>query len=539
MRRFGLAAVLAVLLGVVAAVPARAADPPSRVLILVLDQFRPDYVNEFDMRNVKRLMHDGVNFRNAYLGHMGSETVISHNVITSGQLPKDMGWADEAYRDVDGVLGPADQMYVSGSLGRTQFNDLIAHGGYRKLADYLHEAHPGTKFIVAGQKNYAVYSSNGPTGDISVTFSSRVTCGGVSGLRMPTGYNVPSYLLTPECGRFWVNSASSLDYGTASTPPAWLYPLDGNRFAVGRDPDHLGGDVWTADAGMAMMENEPWSGMLLTLGSIDKVSHMWGGITDTGTYPPGSDEEQAHLRFIAKTADEQVGRILDKLDELGQADDTLVVLTTDHAGQPSLNFDGDLSTNGGPRDGNLNWYYGATPTTGSFLSPSAALKPLIDGGNVRFSYQDSAIRTWLTDTSEDAKTDAAELMATLPDVIATYALDGDHYRRVTADTAAMTGHERLWWQKHAQEIVDTMAAPYSADVVGLLRDNTSYGVAGDHGGAQQPVQEIPIVFAGAGVGKHDSKAPMRSVDILPTILQQLGIEGDDDLDGAARAVPAP
>ena len=45
-----------------------------------------------------------------------------------------------------------------------------------------------------------------------------------------------------------------------------------------------------------------------------------------------------------------------------------------------------------------------------------------------------------------------------------------------------------------------MAAPYSADVVGLLRDNTSYGVAGDHGGAQQPVQEIPIVFAGAGVG---------------------------------------
>ena len=84
-----------------------------------------------------------------------------------------------------------------------------------------------------------------------------------------------------------------------------------------------------------------------------------------------------------------------------------------------------------------------------------------------------------------------------------------------------------------------MAAPYAADVVGLLHDNTSYGVAGDHGGAQQPVQEIPIVFAGPGVGKHDSKAPMRSVDILPTILQQLGIEGHGDLDGVAREVPAP
>jgi hypothetical protein len=149
-------------------------EPPKRVLIIVLDQLRPDYVDTFDMTNVRRLMRDGVSFDNAYLGHMASETVISHNVITSGQLPRDMGWADEAYRDTDNVLGVApDSMWISGSLTRDQFNALIAHGNYPKLADYLHAAHPGTKFIAAGQKNYAVFSSNGPTGDISVTFSSR------------------------------------------------------------------------------------------------------------------------------------------------------------------------------------------------------------------------------------------------------------------------------------------------------------------------------------------------------------------------------
>ena len=38
---------------------------------------------------------------------------------------------------------------------------------------------------------------------------------------------------------------------------------------------------------------------------------------------------------------------------------------------------------------------------------------------------------------------------------------------------------------------------------------------------------------GAGVGKHDSKAAMRSVDILPTILDRLGIDGRSDLDGEA------
>ncbi len=539
MRWFGRVAglVLVVLALFAGSTPAQAADPPKRVLILVLDQFRPDYVNRFQMENVKRLMHDGVNFDNAYLGHMASETVITHNVITSGQLPKDMGWGDEAYRDTEGVLSDDKGMWISGSLSRDQFNLLIAEGGYPKLADYLHDAHPGTKFIAAGQKNYAVYSSNGPTGDISVTFASRAACNGVEGLRGPTGFNVPAYINTPECGRFWVDSRTDLDYGTKTTPPAWLYPLDGNRFAPGRDPLHLGGDIWTADAGMAMMEHEPWSGMLLTLGSIDKASHMWGGITDTRRYPAGSDAEQAHLRFIAKTADEQVGRILDKLEELDQRDETLVVLTTDHAGQPSKNFHGELGTAAAPRDGNFNWYFGAT-LNGSFMEPSSSLAPLIATGNVRFSYQDSAIRTWLNTTTDAAKTSAAQVMATLPSVIATYALDGDHYRLVTANKAAMSGRERVWWQKHAQEIVDTMAAPYSADVVGLLRDNSSYGVAGDHGGHQQPVQEIPIVFAGAGVGKHDSKAPMRSVDILPTILQQMQIAPGPGLDGTARAVPA-
>ena len=146
-----------------------------------------------------------------------------------------------------------------------------------------------------------------------------------------------------------------------------MYPLDGNRFAVGTDTAHLGGDVWTADAGMAMMENEDWSGMLLTLGSIDKMSHMWGGRTDTGTYT--GDAEQAHLRFIAKTADEQVGLIIQKLRDLDLLDETLVVLTTDHAGQPAIHFNG---VNAAGRSDN-NWYYGATPTRARFLSPSPSL----------------------------------------------------------------------------------------------------------------------------------------------------------------------
>ena len=534
MRRMtGVVAGLLVLLG--AAAPAWGhgkPEPPKRVLIIVLDQFRPDLVDKFEMPNVRALMRDGANFENAYLGHMASETVITHNVITSGQLPRDMGWADEAFRDTDNVLGAGqDSMWISGSLTRDQTNALITHKGYAKLADYLHAKHPGTKFIAAGQKNYAVYTSNGPTGDISVTFSSRnFDCDGdgTNNWRGPTGLNVPSYIAAPSCGRFYVDSSTSLSYGTATTPPAWMYPLDGNRFAVGNDPAHLGGDVWTTDAGLAMMENEPWSGMLLTLGSIDKASHMWGGITDDEADP----DDQAHLAFAARTADQQVGRLMRRLKELGQLDETLVVLTTDHGGQPSKRFHG---VNEAAR-GDFNWYYGATQN-GTYLAPSPSLAPLLATGNVRFSYQDSAIRTWLTDTSDSAKRHAAEVMSTLPSVIATYRLDGSRYRLVDANLRSMTWSEGIYWALHGQEIVDTMAAPYAADVVGLLKDNTSYGVAGDHGGAQRPVQEIPIVFGGAGVGSRDPRHPLRSVDILPTVLKAMGIKAGPGLDGKAVELP--
>ena len=56
------------------------------------------------MRNVQALMRDGADAPNAYLGHLGAVTVVTHNVITTGALPKNMGWTDEGYRDVDGVL---------------------------------------------------------------------------------------------------------------------------------------------------------------------------------------------------------------------------------------------------------------------------------------------------------------------------------------------------------------------------------------------------------------------------------------------------
>lgn len=554
--RWALAAAAVPLALVATSVPASSSQPapsaaaapakPTRVVFIVIDQLRPEFIDAFDMQNVKALMAGGANYRNAYLGHMGSETVISHNVMTSGMLPKNMGWSDEWFRDVDGVLGTSDAMHVSGSMSQPQFDALISDKGYPKLSDYLNTTYPEKVVATVGVKNYAVYSMGGPGSQIRVTFGGRsFDCDGDATVdntwRGPVGTNVPTYItevatapVCPADDRFYVDAASSLDYGTVTTDPAWMYPVQGNRDVPGDDPEHLGGDVWTTDAAFAIMDNEDWSGIQISYGGVDKAGHMWGGLNDVPPYP--NADPSTHMAALAKVADEQIGRVLDKLEADGLMDETLVVLTTDHA---QLTADNYYGINAAGR-GNNNWYYGSDADE-NYLSPQPEIQRLIDGtgNNVRASMQDSAIRTWLTDTSLKAKKQGADVMKTLGGVKASYYRVGGRYQlRWQAPRSAFSAAEWAWYRAHGQEIVNTAAAPYGPDLIGLLGDNTSYGVKGDHGGAQESVQRIPIVFYGAGIrpGTTPSTA-IRSVDIMPTILKEMGIQKTHWTNGRGYNVP--
>ncbi|HET6561052.1 MAG TPA: alkaline phosphatase family protein [Marmoricola sp.] len=514
------------------------ADKPTRVVQIVLDQLRPEFIEAFDMENVQALMAGGASFENAYLGHMASETVVSHNVMTSGLLPKHMGWADEWFRDSKGLLGPRGGRYVTGSMSQEQFDTLILDKGYPKLADYLKAEFPDKVVAAIGEKAYAVNTYGGPGADYRITYTGRdYDCDGdgTDNWRGPdASAGAPSYLTQPECGRFYIESDKAHDHGTATTAPAWMYPTEGHRDVPGEDPAHLGGDVWVADAAFEVMDHEEWSGLLLTFSGIDKAGHMWGGLNDVPPYPGG--DKDVHMAAQARVADEQVGRIMDRLEADGLLDETLVVLTTDHGQLRSKHFYG---VNEAGR-GNLNWYYGSDADE-EYLDPSPEIQRLIDGtgDNIEMSMQDSAIRAWLVDRSRADKRRAARVMATLGGVQATYYRVGRRYvLHSLAPRSEWEWAEWRWHRQHAREIVNTMAAGYAADVVGLLADDTSYGVAGDHGGAQESVQRIPIVFAGAGVRPGTTpEADMRSVDIMPTILTEMGIAKTRWTDGRSKRVP--
>ncbi len=85
-------------------------------------------------------------------------------------------------------------------------------------------------------------------------------------------------------------------------------------------------------------------------------------------FDTGSTDEQAHLEFAVKTADEQVGKIVAALEAQELDDETLVVLTTDHAVQQAVRFHGvnELDRS------NYNWYYGKDSDE-EYLDPSPAI----------------------------------------------------------------------------------------------------------------------------------------------------------------------
>lgn len=541
-----------------AAAPAAVAAPakkPSRVLVVLFDQMRPEYPDRFGMTNVQRLRGQGTSFQNAFLGYMASETVIAHNVIVSGKLPKNMGWTDEVYRDQRNLLGAgAGAVHITGDLSLDNFQTLVNDANYPKLADYLHAARPGTKFITVGEKSYAVESATAGSGDIGVRLSGRQSnvtspfpagCTNLGGRwRGPAGRNVPSYLTGPDatdptaCGRFFINSDKGLDYGTLSAFPSWVYPEDGNRFFPGSDPSakagHLGGDVWVADAAMAMMERENWSGMFVTLGGIDKAGHMWGADQDTEGHDCTVGTGQVHVDCAAKIADAQLGRMLDKLGSLGILDDTLVVLTADHGATHGASYYGKPTLNAG----DSNWYWapngvidGGALDTVTYNDPSPALLPLNATGNLQMSYQSTSIQAWLLDHSLPKLKESAAVMRTLPGVTATYYRQGGKY--VLTSTNPMTPAERRWWKAHGQSIVDAMAAENGPDVVGLLHDDTSYAAYGDHGGANEEVQRVPMVFWQQGMRPAVSDGEFNTPDVMPTILRALGIRQTARTDGRA------
>ena len=229
-----------------------------------------------------------------------------------------------------------------------------------------------------------------------------------------------------------------------------------------------------------------------------------------------------------------------ELKAQGELDNTLVVLTADHGSVAGKHFYGKQVADARlrllqlvlrrPRE---------RPVT--YNQPQDALLPLVNTGNVGLSYSDSMLRVWLKDQSP-AKVDRGGRG---------HADDGRRHRRVAARRRPLRpglpgalGPDEAppasgtWFAGKAQELVDTEAADYGPDLIATLPDDTTYSVAGDHGGIQRAAQQIPIVFAGAGLS---SAGPLRPRSARSTSCRRSsrrwGSRPTCPMDGVAYTLP--
>lgn len=519
--------------------------PPKRVLVMVFDQMRPDFVERFGLKNFQWLEKNSIRFSNAYVGHLGSITVVSHAVISTGLLPKHLPWRDDLMKDSDGLLGKKGAYYSAVDLTQAQYFSLMQGAKNTTLAQQLKSApfpapsvsplpgepKPGWgKVFSIGQKFYAAMVYGGPAIDSIITLGQKRKEDPLKGWKEPVGFNVPNVFLNPFGGRYFLDCNSN--YGSQNT----LYPLDGNRFYPGSDAKHIGGDQWVSDGVVQLMlENPDWRGIFATFGSIDKVLHMLGE-HDTPTKEAWAVEQGIGLKNTLQNADQALGQILDTLKSQNLLNETLIIVTADHGGQANKFFHGINQ----PGLGTSYFEYGKGENFENWkIAP--ALKSLFDTGMVDVSSHDSMLRMWLKKHDRVSIAHFADKMRPIPGVAEIYTKQetgkNAHYIR-TYRSPELTAKALEWAKSHNQELVESMAAQGSPDVLALLLDNHGYALIGEHGGAQEEVQRIPFYVSSPNLKDSGTvnETPVRLVDVNPIVGKVMHLPENPNLDGTSRAI---
>jgi arylsulfatase A-like enzyme len=285
----------------------------------------------------------------------------------------------------------------------------------------------------------------------------------------------------------------------------------------GKDPAHLGGDIWTADAAIEIMRRDRWSGLFLTFGGIDKIAHMLGEQDGHGLQ---SVPSEYRLADVLRVADEQLGRLLATLDAQGLSSRTLVVVTSDHGGQKD---DFYMGNNGSQSC--CPFENSTAPVTPPYwVAHLNALAP----GKLRTAYASTILNLWLADRSAAIEQAVTRGMKDIPGITEIYArrqTGGDYrYEQVHANLGSTSAKFQAWAKRHSAELMGTMAGPAGPDLVGLLGDGYGFGRIGDHGGAQELVQRIPLFIRVPGEAPARRSEPLRQMDLAPEITRILGLK---------------
>ncbi len=513
---------LLALLGGVASPPLQGSPLPKRVVVIVLDQMRPDYIDTYNLPHLKQLREEAVEFVNGNVGQFSTATDLSHPTIGSGLFPKHYGWSDQIFPDETSLLGAPDLWYKVTDLSLEEIQKILRANLPQPTALRLIKEKLKGKIIAVGQKRQATTALGGIDADRIITLK-KMKEGPWKGWCLPDGLAVPPYISQPEGGRFY------LDCHTVHPTQGDLPPFEGNQYLPGNDPQHLGGDIWVADVGLAAIEQEKdWRVLLLTMAGIDKMGHASGEM-DQPRIQKRIREAPYNLEKILKIADAQVGRLVERLKQSGLWEETLFVVTADHGGLSNAKH---LYGHRDPELKNFSALYGKF-AKGDKFRPSKKAARWLTPEVVDHAFLDTAVRIWLTEPARQEPASHCKSFSKMPGAVAVYvkeSAEGSWSYRICTQYRGPKLPDFL----DPSTLLNTMAAKNSADLVIQLADDSGYAEIGSHGGLQEKALRIPMLIHSPAMKAGRSECPFRLVDLIPVLLTNLGIPLPTWLDGDAR-----
>jgi predicted AlkP superfamily pyrophosphatase or phosphodiesterase len=255
-----LAAVIAALL--VAAHPS-AQSPVRLVVIVVLDQFRADYLTTFASHwrdGFRTLLSEGAVFTRAAYPYQHTDTCAGHFTIGTGAFPRthgmvsDLWWDPESRRNIECTDDDQSPLVTYGrpsKLGKSARRSMVP-----SLADELRGQKPGARVVTLSLKARSAIGLAGHGGDAVTWFEETVGVGSFVTSRAFSAEPVPAVRA------FLARDSFEKDFGKS-----WTL----------RDPREM---YRNADAGVGERPRQPWTGLFPheikgTTDSRDDAVALW------------------------------------------------------------------------------------------------------------------------------------------------------------------------------------------------------------------------------------------------------------------------
>lgn len=493
----------------------RAPEVPTLVVLVVVDQFRAEYLEQYGAQltgGLARLTRKGAWFTNAHHDHAITETAPGHATLLSGRFPRSTGiyanWIgvdDDAFPLV-GVPGPgASPRRFRGSV----------------LVDWMRARDRGVRALsISGKDRGAILPMGRAKGEVywladagAFTTSAYYASALPAWVRGVNARDVPRR----TAGRSWTLLRPAADYAEDDSVPlegggidftfSHHLPDDSAYAAVYmRVTPYL--DQLVLDAALAGVE-----AMQLGRGRRTELLSISLSATDLIGHRYGPDSREVHDQVLR--LDRALGTFLDSLFRLRDSSRVAIVLTADHGigSIPEL-AKGALVP---------------PPVRANIVAPVIAARRALAsrGYDERLVGMDGPFVLLDRAGLRRARVNADSLAAALRDALAGTAgvLRVDRFRDIWSDDTLHDDIARRWAHQLPRE------APVEL-VVTLTPHSLEAGpLVATHGQPFDYDSQVPMVFWGAAFRPGRYPQRVRTVDLAPTLAAAIGVEPTERLDG--------